>query len=77
MQNEIIKKDCIDKTEARRDIIVKSLLEDIETAKNDMETARINFNRVYTPEDVDIYIYKLRSAESRYIKLIKKLKALS
>lgn len=76
MQEEIIKKDT-QETDLKREILIKILLADIESAKNDMEAARINFNRVHNPDDVDIYIYKLRSAESRYTKLIKKLKALS
>ena len=76
MQEEIIKKDT-QETDLKREILIKILLADIESAKNDMEAARINFNRVHNPDDVDIYIYKLRSAESRYTKLIKKQKALS
>lgn len=76
MQEEIIKKDT-QETDLKREILIKILLADIESAKNDMEAARTNFNRVHNPDDVDIYIYKLRSAESRYTKLIKKLKALS
>ena len=53
------------------------LLSDIATAKSDMEIARANFDFVYKADDVDVYIYKLRDAVSRYEKLIKELKDLS
>ncbi len=76
MQEEIIKKNT-QESETDRNELIKTLIFDIESAKNDMEVARINFNRVYNPDDIDIYIYKLRSAESRYTKLIKKLKSIS
>lgn len=76
MQEEIIKKNTQEPNTDRNELINK-LIEDIECAKNDMEVARINFDRVYNPDDIDIYIYKLRSAESRYTKLIKKLKSIS
>ncbi len=76
MQEEIIKKTPQEAGTDRNELINK-LIEDIECAKNDMEVARINFDRVYNPDDIDIYIYKLRSAESRYTKLIKKLKSIS
>lgn len=76
MQEEIIKKTPQEAGTDRNELI-KALIEDIKSAKNDMEVARINFDRVYNPDDIDIYIYKLRSAESRYTKLIKKLKSIS
>ena len=76
MQEEIIKKTA-QESETDRNELIKTLIFDIESAKNDMEVARINFNSVYNPDDIDIYIYKLRSAESRYTKLIKKLKSIS
>ncbi len=53
------------------------LLSDIAAAKSDMEIARVNFDFVYKADDVDVYIYKLRDAVSRYEKLIKELKDLS
>ncbi len=53
-----------------------ALLRDIAAAKSDMELARTNFDFVYKPDDVDVYIYKLRDATSRYEKLIKELKEL-
>ena len=69
MQEEIIKKNTQEPNTARNELINK-LIEYIECSKNYIEVARINFNRVYNPDDIDIYIYKLRSAESRYTKLM-------
>lgn len=45
MQEEIIKKITQEPNTDRNELINK-LIEDIECAKNDMEVARINFNRV-------------------------------
>lgn len=55
---------------------IDTVLKDIASAKRDMETARQNFDCVFRREDVDIYIYKLRDAQSRYVKLLGELKAL-
>lgn len=63
--------------EIDRGELKKRLLKDIARAKSDMEIARENFEYVYKPDDVDIYIYKLRDATTRYEKLIKELKDLS
>ncbi len=74
MENELMVKKS---TEENREELKKRLISDIERAKSDMEVARANFDFVYKPDDVDIYIYKLRDASSRYEKLIKELKNIS
>lgn len=54
----------------------EELLADISIAKSNIDIAHQNFNRVYRPDEVDVYIYRLRTAEARYGSLIKKLKEL-
>ena len=52
----------------------EALLADISAAKSNIDIAHQNFNRVCDPDEVDVYIYRLRTAEARYGSLIKKLK---
>ncbi len=54
----------------------EALLADISSVKSSIDTAHQNFNRVCDPAEVDVYIYRLRTAEARYGSLIKKLKEL-
>ena len=55
----------------------KSLLADIAAAKSEMDVAQRNFDCVCAPNEVDIYIYRLRAAEAHYGALLQKLKDLS
>ncbi len=55
----------------------RSLLADISVAKNEMDIAQRNFDCVYKPDEVDVYIYKLREAQARYDVLLKALKDMS
>lgn len=54
----------------------EQLLSDIAAAKNSIDMAHENFNRVSDPYEVDIYVYRLRAAEAQYGSLLKKLKEL-
>ena len=63
--------------EKTKELKIEKLLSDISAAKEEMNIARENFNYVYKASDVDIYIYKLRSAETKYTKLLKEFDAIS
>ena len=54
-----------------------ALIADINCVKADIDTAQRNFDCVSKPEEVDIYIYRLRTAQARYDALLKKLKDLN
>lgn len=54
----------------------EALLLEISEAKSNMDAARENFNRVFNPDEVDVYVYRLRAAETQYGCLLKKLKEL-
>lgn len=54
----------------------EELLLEISEAKSNMDAARENFNRVYNPDEIDVYVYRLRAAETQYGCLLKKLKEL-
>ena len=54
----------------------EELLLEISAVKSNIDTARENFNRVYNPDEVDVYVYRLRAAETQYGCLLKKLKEL-
>ncbi len=55
----------------------KSLLADIAAAKCEIAAAQRNFDCVCAPNEVDVYIYRLRAAEAHYGTLLKKLKELN
>lgn len=54
-----------------------ALIADINSVKSDIDTAQRNFDCVSKPDEVDIYIYRLRAAQARYDALLKKLKDLN
>ncbi len=62
--------------EIRKPSLKDALLADIFEAKNDIDIAWQSFNMVYKPEEVDVYVYRLRAAEAKYDSLLKKLKEL-
>lgn len=66
------------KKNTREDEINKidEIMHEISSAKRDMSIARQNFECVCGRNDVDIYIYKLKDAQSRYVKLLAELKTL-
>lgn len=55
---------------------VSVLSEEINRARREMEAARINFDCVSAPDEVDICIYGLRCAQVRYCSLLNRLKYL-
>lgn len=54
-----------------------ALIADINSVKSEIYAAQRNFDCVSKPEEVDIYIYRLRTAQARYDVLLKKLKDLN
>lgn len=62
----------IERSERRR-----CLIADIAAAKCEISAAQRNFDCVCAPNEVDVYIYRLRAAEAHYGTLLKKLKELN
>ncbi|MEG1441030.1 MAG: DUF2508 family protein [Oscillospiraceae bacterium] len=48
---------------------------DANRAKRDVQSAMQNFENVSDPDVVDIYIYELRKAQTRYDHIIRELKS--
>ena len=59
---------------ARKTELIKALANDISVAKSDMDAAQRNFDMVYSSDEIDYYIYRLRAAQTRYDYLLKQLK---
>ena len=64
------------KAELQRNKQVIALKREIEKARLDIEAAESNFEQVYRPAEVDIYIYELRKAQTKYDTLLLRLKEL-
>lgn len=55
---------------------LKKLKEELYHSKLELEAAMDNFNNVTDPKLVDVYIYKMRSEETRYEKILSEIKQL-
>ena len=53
-----------------------SLLSLAETVKNDISAAETNFEMVSEPKAVDIYIYRIRAAQTRYANILNQLQTI-
>lgn len=56
---------------------IKMLIEEIEKARLDIEAAEMNFECVSKKEEVDVIVYELRRAQTRYCSLLEKFKNIS
>lgn len=61
---------------AERERQYTELRQDVERARLDMQTAMINFRNVSEPHIVDMYIYEIQEAQTKYDYLLKQLKDL-
>lgn len=52
------------------------VLNGLNSAQNDLTVALNNFNNVYDPKAVDVWIYRIRTAQSQYDNLLCQLKVL-
>ena len=64
------------KADLRRKKQILALKSEIERTRRDIEAAEMNFERVYKPSEVDIYIYELRKVQTKYDSLLSRLKEL-
>lgn len=55
---------------------ISALTAEVNRARREMEIAQNNFDCVFRPDEVDICIYELRTAQVRYCSLLKRLKNL-
>lgn len=55
---------------------ISALTAEVKRARREMEIARDNFDCVFRPDEVDICIYELRTAQVRYCSLLNRLKNL-
>lgn len=57
--------------------VLKALIKEIEKARLDIEAAEMNFECVSKKEEVDVIVYELRRAQTRYCSLLEKFKNMS
>lgn len=55
---------------------ISALTAEVNRARREMEIAQDNFDCVFNPDEVDICIYELRTAQVRYCSLLNRLKKL-
>lgn len=58
-------------------VTIKALIKEIEKARLDIEAAEMNFECVSKKEEVDVIVYELRRAQTRYCALLEKFKNMS
>lgn len=68
--------DTAKKTRRIEDSRLKELKKELYRSKLELEAAMDNFNNVTDPKLIDVYIYRMRSEETRYEKILSEIKQL-
>ncbi len=70
-------RDMLRMRKAREDPEITAIMDEISVVKQDIKTARVNFNNVTDSDSIEYYTYILKAYQVRYDKLIKQLKCLN